>query len=93
MTIIGLPIVSYQKITEDKASDANLPDAEIASSLRREPLRRGGRQTQTSRSNVRREGRQTQASRPLSDANLNQLRVSTQTQACAASRSNTDASL
>ena len=61
--------VGYQKITEDKASDANLPDAEIAF----QPL--------------------TRTSRPLSDADLSQLCISTQTQAGAAPRYNTDASL
>ena len=98
-------IVGYQKITEDKASDASLLDAEIAF----QP------QTRTSRSNVRRGGRQTQTSRPLSDAevarrrpripmsdadprplsdaDLSQLRVLTQTQVWATPRSNTDASL
>ena len=68
--------VDYQKITTDKASDANLLDAEVAfqcqTRIPRSSLWRGGRQTRTSRSNIRRGGRQTRTSRPLSDADLSQ---------------------
>ena len=69
--------VGYQKITEDKASDANLPDAEIAF----QP------QTRTSRSNVRRGPRVLCQMRTSANSAFQlkrkseQLRVPTQTRA------------